>query len=199
MNFSSIFQNVFKFFKNITLFQALLIVSALYICFAATDVITKTLQLKKYDIERLLADIQSKYPNSELKVQNIKVVDNFMKRGSARTTYYIYDSNYFYIKDNQFCKEPSYFWLLFFVPPLIVLTIFNDPRNLKLKDINTVSDMARFSAFGVFFLFLIVMGFFFWMGDDREYVTGGYGNFNYSSQEFMSNIDLSKYLKSVEE
>ncbi len=198
INYRSIFRKQLQFLKNITLFQALLIMSALLICFAATDVITKIIRLNKYDTERLIADIQSNYPNSELTVQNIKVVDNFMKKGTGRGEDY-YDSNYFYIKDNQLHKEPSYWWLLFFVPPFIVLSMFKDPRNLKLKDINTVSDTAWLSALAVFFLFLIVMGFFYWLGGDGEYVYGAStGNFDSKSQWFMSTIDLDNYLKPVE-
>lgn len=174
--------------ENITLFHLLLIAYAMFICFAVIDISSKVIEHGKYDMDRLLTEIQSEFPRSEITFQNIHIVDNLRRQGRMDP---YYDSVYYYIKDNNMHKEPSYLWLMFLIPPIFTLSFLHKlPRRLKIKEFSKISVKTRLAVVGSFVIFIVIIASVFDKFDDNRKTNG----FEYKSTELINRVDLNSYL-----
>jgi len=186
-------KNLLHYFKNNTVFQVLRIVFFLFLCYACVDVSYKVNELNKYDVNRLLADIQQKYPKSELTFQNIYIEGNHLKEHSYQEHYdeTYFESKYVYIKDNKLQQEPNFLWLLYGFAPLMFLTIFHeDPRTLKVKDLNKVSLFTWSWIFGSIIISLIIYN-----TTENKYHThrASPNEFKYETEALLNKINLIDY------
>lgn len=193
-NFSKIFIDRLK---NITVFQLLLILFFAFVLYSIVDVFIKVQTHRNYDMEKLLADIQKRYPKSELTFQNIRIEDNYLKRHAYSTnnsyddTYY--ETTYFYISNNQLKKEPSFLWVMYLFPSFLCLAIFHeDPRTLKIRKLNKVSTRTWFLVIGSFFisLFIVVSSI-----DKYERKFLHHNTFKSETDAIVNQADLSNYKK----
>lgn len=191
-NFSEIFIDRLK---NITVFQLLLILFFAFVFYSTIDVFFKVQTHRNYDMEKLLTDIQRKYPKSELTFQNIRIESNDLKRHNFSDRYddTYYETTYFYIRNNQLKKEPNFLWVLFLFPSFLFLTIFHeDPRTLKIRKLNKVSTQTWSWVIGCIFIsFFIVIGSI----DKYEKKYLHYNTFKNKTDAIVNQVDLSNYKK----
>jgi hypothetical protein len=150
-----------NFIKNITVYQVLLILFWVFIAHATFSVFSKIYEHKKYDMEKILFDIKKEFPFSTLNFQNIRIQGNDEKRSVSRNgapdSYY--ESVHVSIKNDKLQKEANFLWLLFLLPCLLFLMIFElprDPRNLKVKNLNKVKPETFLWIFGSLIISLII-------------------------------------------
>ncbi len=186
-------------FKHITVYQVLKIIFYLFICYACIDVVYKVIELKKYDTEKLLLDIQKKYPKATLTFQNIAIEGNHLKEHSYEERY---DETYFestniYVRNNKLHKEPNFLWVLYGFAPLLFLTIFHqDPRTLKIKDLNKVSLHTSAWIFGSIFFSIIIH----FTSEDEYYISNRPRNeFNYETKALIEKTNLDDYKYKINE
>lgn len=191
-NFSKIFIDRLK---NITVFQLLLILFFAFVLYSIVDVFFKVQTHRNYDMEKLLADIQKRYPKSELTFQNIRIEDNHLKRHTYSDSYddTYYETTYFYIRNNQLKKEPNFLWVLFLFPCFLILTVFHeDPRTLKIRKLNKVS-LRTWS----WIIASFVMSFFVLISSIDKYERKHlyHNTFKNETDAIVNQADLSNYKK----
>ncbi|PZX09966.1 hypothetical protein LX69_03471 [Breznakibacter xylanolyticus] len=176
-------------FINLTLFQILSFVFFGFVGHATLDIILKTNEMSKYDMQKIMSEIQKEYPGSDITFQNIYIEDNDRRKGTrsrsrfSSETYYYYAKNYLYIRNNQFHQEPKYLPLMVFLFMLLAFLPMSclNIKKIKLKELKNIH-FGPARVLGIIITAIIVIIFTF----DVD-------TFEKSSLQYANQINLSDY------
>lgn len=154
--------------KNITVFQFIKLCFCLFIIYAGFDIFYKKNELKKYNVELILKDIQKKYPKSEIGFQNLIVEANVQKKGIDYNYYpfyyYYYNVERYYIKNSKLYKEPNFFWWFILLP--VYWGLYFGASNLKMKDISKINIYIKIWAIISLIICFVVIVIPFYFEED---------------------------------
>lgn len=168
--------------KDISLLQLLEMCYIFLIIYIAVDIGLKVNELEKYDVERLLNDVKTKYPNSHIRFQNIQIYgkDTYTIKQSV-----IAVSHSFYIRNNKLQPEGSNLLLMCsFIPVLVFVTLRQITNTVKIRELHKKK--------GTYYVLLIgcyLIGLFVFRDNALE------KSFKKKTEYDMNHIDLTKYLK----
>ncbi|WP_157730066.1 hypothetical protein [Tenacibaculum jejuense] len=136
-------------------------------------------------MDRIIVDIQRKFPKSTLGFQNIRIEGEDLKTSfdpeSASIDYY-YESKYLKIIDNKFQFDTDNTWMLYSIPLLIILVGLHSAP---------ITDLKKIIYSNYFWFYCVVLGILcFTISYDRD---------DYKNQYLPKNKFESQVLLLMEE